>query len=111
MTQPAPTLNPEEIEFAKAFFGRRSDREIAKMMKRSLGLIGDLRRSLKIPRGKTGPRGILPKDGKLLLCYRCGVVKFVTRVKADGEPAETVCRWCREEIEAGQSEYRHRWTV
>lgn len=107
--KPAPTLTDLEKEFALPFLGRRSDREIAKMMKRSMGLIGDLRRSLKIPRGKTGPRGILPKDGKLILCHRCGVVKFFTRLRKDGEPAETLCRWCREEIQRSREEGRHRW--
>lgn len=108
--KPTPFLTDLEKDLARPFLGRRSDRDIAKMMKRSLNLIGDLRRSLKIPRGKTGPRGLIPKDGKLLLCHRCGVVKFVTRLRK-GEPVETVCRWCRGEIEAGQAEYRHRWAV
>lgn len=111
MTQTAPTLTDLEKEFARPFLGRRSDRDIAKLMKRAEGLIRNLRNSLGIPPKPSGrPVGVISRGGKLVLCHRCGVVKFVTRLRK-GEPVETVCRWCRGEIEAGQSEYRHRWAV
>lgn len=109
MTQPAPTLNPDEIEFARHFIGWRPDHEIARMMKRRVERIKEFRTAEGVPEcPRKSPKS---KGLVLVLCYRCGVVKFVTRVKADGEPEEPICRWCREEIRAGQADYRHRWAV
>lgn len=110
--KPVSTLSPEEIEFVTHFLGRRSDRDIAKLVKRAEGLIRDLRNSLGIPPKPSGrPVGLIPKDSKVLLCPRCQVVRYITRIKRDGEPVENMCMWCREEVRVGQGEYRHRWAV
>jgi hypothetical protein len=107
--KPTPALTQDEKESARPFLGRRSDKDIAKLMKRAEGLIRNLRNSLGIPPKPSGrPVGVISRGGKVVLCSRCQVVKFITRLRK-GEPVETVCRWCRGEIEAAREEGMHRW--
>jgi len=86
-------LTELEKDFARPFLGKKSDRDIAKMMHRAEKLIRDYRHELDIPPKPSGaPRG--PKPGKLVLCGRCQIVKFESPLDREGEPVKKICRWC-----------------
>ena len=94
----APSLTDAEKTFASAFLGRRSDVWIARLMKRSPALIGELRKALDIPTYKPPEKRLGDEPMEIILCQRCSVIKLIVPVDKAKQQGRLLCRYCRMEV-------------